>query len=70
VFDLPPMTVRVTEHQLIARRCACGAAIFSGDVDAALLLPIADHSGNGLLDLIGRQQGRRCHGAGAEPDVA
>jgi len=25
VFDLPPMTVRVTEHQLIARRCACGA---------------------------------------------
>lgn len=21
VFDLPPMTVRVTEHQLIARRC-------------------------------------------------
>jgi transposase len=25
VFDLPPMTVRVTEHRLIARRCACGA---------------------------------------------
>jgi len=24
VFDLPPMTVRVTEHQLIARRCNCG----------------------------------------------
>ncbi len=24
VFDLPPMTVRVTEHQLIARRCVCG----------------------------------------------
>jgi transposase len=24
VFDLPPMTVRVVEHQLIARRCACG----------------------------------------------
>ena len=24
VFDLPPMTVQVTEHQLIARRCACG----------------------------------------------
>ncbi|MCA1702695.1 MAG: IS66 family transposase [Actinobacteria bacterium] len=24
VFDLPPMTVRVTEPQLIARRCACG----------------------------------------------
>jgi transposase len=31
VFDLPPMTVRVTEHQLIARRCrrgttTCGSA--------------------------------------------
>jgi transposase len=25
VFDLPPMTVRVTEHQLITRRCTCGA---------------------------------------------
>ncbi|MGH3527745.1 MAG: IS66 family transposase [Pseudonocardiaceae bacterium] len=24
VFDLPPITVRVTEHQLIARRCECG----------------------------------------------
>ena len=24
VFDLPPLTVRVTEHQLIARRCDCG----------------------------------------------
>ena len=24
VFDVPPMTVRVTEHQLIARRCGCG----------------------------------------------
>ncbi len=26
VFDLPPITVRVTEHQLVTRRCACGAA--------------------------------------------
>lgn len=25
VFDLPPMRVRVTEHQLMSRRCACGA---------------------------------------------
>lgn len=25
VFDLPPITVRVTEHQLITRRCRCGA---------------------------------------------
>ena len=24
VFDLPPITVRVTEHQMITRRCACG----------------------------------------------
>lgn len=24
VFDLPPITVRVTEHQLIARHCGCG----------------------------------------------
>ena len=24
VFDLPPVTVQVTEHQLIARRCRCG----------------------------------------------
>jgi transposase len=24
VFDLPPMTVQVSEHQLIARRCSCG----------------------------------------------
>ena len=26
VFDLPPIQVRVTEHQLITRRCACGTA--------------------------------------------
>jgi transposase len=25
VFDLPPMAVRVIEHQLVARRCGCGA---------------------------------------------
>lgn len=25
VFDVPPLVVRVTEHQLIARRCGCGA---------------------------------------------
>jgi transposase len=23
-FDLPPITLRVTEHQLVTRRCACG----------------------------------------------
>ena len=26
VFELPPMAVRVTEHQLVARRCGCGAS--------------------------------------------
>jgi transposase len=26
VFDLPPITPRVTEHQLIKRRCGCGTA--------------------------------------------
>lgn len=26
VFDLPPITVEVTEHQLITRRCGCGVA--------------------------------------------
>lgn len=25
VFDIPPVTVEVTEHQLIARQCSCGA---------------------------------------------
>jgi hypothetical protein len=25
VFDLPPITVQVIEHRLIARRCSCGA---------------------------------------------
>lgn len=26
VFDLPPVTVRVTEHQLVERTCGCGTA--------------------------------------------
>lgn len=26
VFDIPPISVRVTEHQLITRRCGCGTA--------------------------------------------
>ncbi|OZM75356.1 hypothetical protein CFP66_46885, partial [Pseudonocardia sp. MH-G8] len=26
VFDLPPIRVRVTEHQLITRRCGCGTS--------------------------------------------
>jgi transposase len=34
VFDLPPMTVRVTEHQLIARRCACGTTMCGAPPEA------------------------------------
>jgi transposase len=30
VFDIPPMRVRVTEHQLIARRCRCGTTTRAG----------------------------------------
>jgi transposase len=26
VFDIPPISVRVVEHQLVKRRCACGTA--------------------------------------------
>ena len=39
VFDLPPMTVRVTEHQLIARRCACGATT-CGTAPAGVTAPV------------------------------
>jgi hypothetical protein len=46
VFDLPPITVRVTEHQLISRRCACGATT-CGDAPAGVTAPVgvraADH---------------------------
>lgn len=34
VFDLPPMTVKVTEHQLIARRCPCGTTTCGTPPDA------------------------------------
>ena len=40
VFDLPPMTVRVTEHQLIARRCACGA-ITCGTAPQGVSAPVS-----------------------------
>lgn len=30
VFDLPSITIEVTEHQLIERRCACWTANTSG----------------------------------------
>jgi transposase len=39
VFDLPPMRVRVTEHQLIARRCACGATT-CGTAPAGVMAPV------------------------------
>lgn len=35
VFDLPPMRVRVTEHQLVKRRCGCGATTCATAPDGA-----------------------------------
>jgi len=29
VFDIPTITVRVVEHRLISRRCACGALTYA-----------------------------------------
>jgi transposase len=39
VFDLPPMTVQVSEHQLIARRCCCGATT-GGTAPAGVRSPV------------------------------
>jgi transposase len=39
VFDLPPMTVQVTEHQLIARRCPCGATT-CGTAPQGVMAPV------------------------------
>jgi transposase len=39
VFDLPPMTVRVAEHQLIARRCCCGVTTCA-DAPAGVTAPV------------------------------
>ena len=39
VFDLPPLTVRVTEHQLIARRCGCGVTT-CGAAPAGVSAPV------------------------------
>ncbi len=36
VFDIPPITVRVVEHQVITRRCACGR-ICKGDAPTGVL---------------------------------
>ena len=39
VFDLPPITVRVTEHQLISRRCTCGTTT-GGTAPAGVTGPV------------------------------
>jgi transposase len=39
VFDLPPMRVRVTEHRLIARRCACGTTT-CGTAPRGVMAPV------------------------------
>jgi transposase len=39
VFDLPPMTVRVTEHRLVARRCGCGATTCA-DAPQGVVAPV------------------------------
>ena len=39
VFDLPPMTVRVTEHQLVTRRCGCGVTT-CGQAPAGVVAPV------------------------------
>jgi transposase len=39
VFDLPPMTVRVIEHQLIARRCGSGTTT-CGDAPEGVTAPV------------------------------
>lgn len=35
MFDLPPMRIQVTEHQLIERECACGHRIKAADPEGA-----------------------------------
>jgi len=40
VFDIPPIRLHVTEHQLIARRCTCGT-ITHGDPPAAVSAPVS-----------------------------
>jgi transposase len=39
VFDLPPMRVKVTEHQLITRRCACGVTT-CGTAPGQVMAPV------------------------------
>jgi transposase len=39
VFDLPPVRVRVVEHQLISRQCACGA-VTTADAPESVNAPV------------------------------
>lgn len=39
VFDIPPISVRVTEHQLVRRRCACGTTT-SADGPEGVTAPV------------------------------
>jgi transposase len=39
VFDIPPIRVRVTEHQLIKRRCMCGT-VTTADAPAGVEAPV------------------------------
>lgn len=40
VFDLPPIRVRVTEHQIVARRCDCCGTTTSGAVPDGVDAPV------------------------------
>ena len=40
VFDLPPVRVRVTEHQIVARRCACCGTTTSGATPDGVGAPV------------------------------
>jgi transposase len=39
VFDLPPISVRVTEHELVSRRCGCGVTT-TADAPAGVNAPV------------------------------
>src|SRR5918997_2606995 len=39
VFDIPPISVRVIEHQLVKRRCVCGTAT-SADAPEGVTAPV------------------------------
>ena len=39
VFDIPPVTVHVTEHQIITRRCVCGT-LCTGTPPASVEAPV------------------------------